>query len=71
MGGVATWADMIAKSREPLPESHPLLRQEREAIRRVSDAFERWRIMRDAAAERAFSIRYGDTNRPAPIDDGP
>jgi hypothetical protein len=59
MRGVAILADAVAKDRHPLPEDHPLLKQEREFIGQVSEVLENGRTARDSAYEQAFSSLYG------------
>jgi hypothetical protein len=57
--GVAAMAKVVAKSRTPVPQDNPLLKQERETIERISDAIKQATEYRDAAEEQAFSMLYG------------
>jgi Protein of unknown function (DUF3141) len=59
MRSVGTLAEVVAKNRAPLPPDHPLLKQERQAIERTSQAIEQATKWRDAAEEQAFSLLYG------------
>ena len=62
MRGVAMLAEAVAKSRQPLPQDHPLIEREREAIGEVTQALENARKARDDACDQAFSLLYGDTS---------
>lgn len=55
MRSIEMLADVVQRDRRPLPESHPMLVREREAIGEVTDALKRLRELRDAAYEKAFS----------------
>lgn len=59
MRGIAVLAETVEKTREPLPDDHPMIEQERAFIEQVSKAIEHGRSARDAVAEQAFSILYG------------
>ena len=58
MRGVATLAGAIEQSRRPLPETHPLLLREREAIAKTTAFLKRLREARDAGHESAFSLLF-------------
>ena len=58
MRGISAMAEVVAKNRDPLPQNHPLLKQEREAIERTSQAIEQATSWRDVAEELAFSLIY-------------
>ena len=62
MRGIAALAAAGAKDRTPLPENHPLLKEERKAIERASEAIEQTTSWRDAAEEQAFNLIYGQWN---------
>jgi len=59
MRGVSILADAVAKSRNPLPQDHPLLEKEREFIGQVSKTMEKARTNRDSAYEQTFALLYG------------
>ncbi len=59
MRGVAMLAEGVGRNRQPLPEGHLLLQQERQMIERVSEMFETARELRDATQEQAFGLIYG------------
>ncbi len=58
MHGVAMLADAIERDRRPLPETHPLLVREREAIAETTAVLKRLREVRDAGYEKAFSLLF-------------
>lgn len=60
MRGVATLADAIVKSRQPLAQDHPGIAREREMIGEVTHVLEGARKSRDAVCERIFSLLYGN-----------
>ncbi len=60
MRGLSALADAVTRTRRPLPDDHPLIEREREAIGQVSKALENTRRLRDGAEERAFALLYGD-----------
>jgi Protein of unknown function (DUF3141) len=62
MRGIAMLAEAVAKSRQPLPQNHPLIEREREAIGAVTQALEDARKARDAACGQAFSLLYGSSS---------
>lgn len=59
-------AAAVAKSRTPLPQDHPLLEQERNFIKGVSDCIEQVRKARDAGYERVFGLLYGEPSEREP-----
>jgi hypothetical protein len=59
MRGIAALAAAVAKNRTPLLENHPLLKEERKVIERVSKAIEQTTSWRDSAEEQAFNLIYG------------
>ena len=61
MRGIAILAEAVAKSRQPLPQDHPLIEREREVIGAVTQALEDARKARDAACGQAFSLLYGSS----------
>jgi hypothetical protein len=58
MRGVAMLAEAVANSRQPLPQEHPLISQEREAIGQITQALESVREARDAAYEQTFNLLF-------------
>jgi hypothetical protein len=58
--GIAALAEVVARNRKPLPQDHPLLEQELNAMKRVSDGIEQATGNRDAAEEQAFALMYGN-----------
>ena len=59
MRGVAIAAEGVARERTPLPEDHPLLRQERDLIEQVGKTVETGREARDTFLETLFGVLYG------------
>ncbi len=60
MRGVYVLAASVAKNRHPLPQDHPLIEREREAIGEVTQALENVLEVRDAAQGRIFANIYGE-----------
>ena len=58
MRGIATLAGVIAKNRVPLPQDHPFLKLEQEAVECASQVIERATSSRDAVEEQFFSLVY-------------
>ncbi len=58
MRGVAMLADAIEQNRHHLPDTHPLLLREREAIAKTTAFLKRLREVRDAGHESAFSLLF-------------
>jgi len=59
MHGIAALAGVVAKNRVALPQDHPFLKLEREAIESASQVIERATSVRDAAEEWVFNLIYG------------
>lgn len=64
MRGIEMLAGVVQRDRRPLPENHPMLVREREAIAEVTDTLKRLRELRDEGYEKTFSSlfesRYDD-----------
>jgi hypothetical protein len=60
MGVFGILADAVAKTRQPLPDGHPLVAQERQLVGQISAFWEVARRLRDATQERAFKAVYGE-----------
>ncbi len=58
MAGVRLLAESIAGDRHPLPEDHPWIVREQEAVMRTTDCVEAWRELRDAFYEQVFTMFY-------------
>jgi hypothetical protein len=75
MRGVAIAAEGVARERTPLPEDHPLLRQERDLIEQVGKTVETGREARDTFLETLFGFLYGGSPEWAwpspPADENP
>ncbi len=59
MRGVAILADTVAENRTPLPDDHPLVEREREAIGQVTQAIETVRKARDDTYQQVFGQVFG------------
>lgn len=69
MRGIGMLAEVIDKSRQPLPPDNPLIESEREVAGNVTELMEKARQARDATFEQAFSLLYGGSTRESPRDD--
>jgi len=59
MAGVAATADLVRGERWPAAEGNPFLAAERESSRQLSEALERFRVLRDTAQEELFRRSFG------------
>ncbi len=59
MKGVEMLAGPIAKMREPLPQDHPMIALERDAISEIGELVKGAREARDATSEQVFGMLYG------------
>ncbi len=58
MRGIEMLTGVVERDRRPLPENHPMLVREREAIAEVTDTLKRLRELRDEGYEKAFSLLF-------------
>ena len=60
MRGISVLAEDIAKTRQPLPDDHPLLKMERKIFDEIGGALEQARIGRDGSSEQLFKLLFDD-----------
>ena len=56
---VAGLADVVRKERRPIPDAHPMIRNEQAFFGRIAEAMEIVRELRDAGNEQVFHLLYG------------
>jgi hypothetical protein len=66
MAWVAPAASVVAEHRRRAAPDNPFLALERETSRQVTEAFDRWRVVRDATQEDTFRALFGQGTGGAP-----
>jgi len=67
MRGVAVLAEIVGKTRRPLPRDQPLIKREQEAIGKITETLEEIRETRDAVYEHMFRLAYGQRSASAEL----